>query len=127
MHYGRYPIVEKLRKLLPPGMPDAEARETVVSLVTTPNDCLPRLVEYLSNVGHKGDPESLLWAFHGPVCDRMDALYREALGEFIQEILTAESQFNPGQPLPLIFTMDELSRAEAWLTLLERDGRRKKS
>lgn len=118
-------VVERLRKRIPSALSDGEARKTMLSLMTTPNDCLPRLVEYLNGVGHDGEPESLLWAFHGPASAEMNSLYRDAIGEYIQEILTTKSTFSPDQPLALIFTFDELSAAEAWLTVLDHDGRRK--
>lgn len=118
--------VKKLMELFSRCPSDEEASRTMLVHLTTLNECLPRLVEYLNNAGHNGEPESLLWAFHGPMSDMKDMLYKDALAEFIRDVLTAEDPFNPGHPVPFIFTIDELSRAEAWLTLLDRDGRRKK-
>lgn len=94
------------------------------SQLTATNGYLPRLVEYLSRAGHDGTHESLLWAFHGPASDIKDSLYFEALDEYIQRTLNAKDVLDPTHPMP-IFNIDELSRAEAWLTLLDRDGRRK--
>lgn len=119
-------IVEKLKAALPQSLSDEAARNTMLSLLTSTNDCLPRLVEHLARAGHDGQPESLLWAFHGPISDGIQPHYKEALGEFIRDILTMKSPFEPYGPIPFIFTIPELSRAEAWLTLLDRDGRRKK-
>ena len=55
-----------------------------------------------------------------------NALYKEAMEEFIQEILSMKNPFVPDQ-LTCLFSTWELSEAEAWLTLLDRDGRRKKT
>ena len=57
----------------------------------------------------------------------MKPQYKEALGEYVHNRLTATDPFDPAHPPLFIFGIDELSRAEAWLTLLDRDGRRKKS
>ena len=119
-------VVEKLLKLFKIGLSDEEMCKAEIDCVTTPNDILPRLVEYLKTVGHNGDRESLLWAFHGPASKITNALYKEAMEEYVQEVLTTKSLFAPNQPA-CIFSIWELSEAEAWLTLLERDGRRKKS
>ena len=92
------------------------------SQLTVPDGCLPRLAEYLRGIGHDGTHESLLWAFHGPAFDIKDSLYKEALDEYIQYTLEARDILDPSQPMP-IFSTDELSRAEAWLIVLDRDGR----
>jgi hypothetical protein len=80
----------------------------------------------LNGVGHDGNPESLLWAFHGPAAEITDTRYKEGLNEYIQYVINAKDILELTQPIP-IFDIDELSRAEAWLTLLYRDGRAKKS
>lgn len=118
-------IAKRLKEQLPQSLSDEDRRNRILSLMTAQNDCLPRLVDYLDSVRHNGEPESLLWAFHGPASDEMDALYQEGLGEFIQTVLTTKNIFDPRQPLANIFTVDELSSAEAWLAVLDRDGRRK--
>lgn len=118
-------VLPKLKEVLLRDMSDADVRKAVQELVTTPNDAIPRLVEYLKGIGHNNEPESLLWAFHGPASEKMRTLYKEAVGEFIHTILTTESAFEPGQPLPYFLSINELSCAEAWLTLLEHGRRRK--
>lgn len=105
---------------------DADVHKTVLAHLVTSNDCMPRLAEYLTSVGHNGDYESLLWAFHGPVSDEMDALYKEAMDEYVQNTLTAKDLFDADLSV-FIFSIAEMSRAEAWLTLLDRDRRRRKS
>jgi len=74
------------------------------------------LVEHLKAVGHDGQPESLLRAFHGPLPKGLKSAYREAMGIFFQE----------AQQYPYLFTLDELALAEAWLKALRTDRRRKK-
>ena len=120
------PVVKKIMALVAECSSESDAQERVYAHLTAPNGCLPRLVEYLNGVGHDGTPESLLWAFHGPASEIKDALYLDALGEYILRTLNAKDILEPDQPMP-IFNIDELSRAEAWLTLLDRDGRRKNS
>jgi hypothetical protein len=101
-----------------------DAHKVMLAHLTTPNDCLPRLVEYLNRIGLDGTHESLLWAFHGPASEITDSRYKEGLEEYIRFVLDAKDIFDPTQPT-FIFSIDEMSRAEAWLTLLERDGRMK--
>lgn len=118
------PIVKKIMALVANCTSDDEAHKLMLTHLTTPNDCLPRLVEYLNRVGHDGTRESLLWAFHGPASEITETRYREGLDQYIQYVLDAKDIFDPTQ-LTFIFSIDEMSRAEAWLTLLESDGRRK--
>jgi hypothetical protein len=125
MYRERHAIVKKMMALVESYPFDEDMHKAVLDCLRAPNDCLPRLAEHLGRVCHDGTPESLLWAFHGPVSDDMDMRYRDALDEYIRRRLTAKDPLDPSLPL-FIFDIDELSRAEAWLTLLERDGRRKK-
>jgi hypothetical protein len=120
------PVVKKFMALIEacPSESEAEAQDVVYSQLTAPDGCLPRLAKYLKGIDHDGTHESLLWAFHGPASEIKDSLYKDALEEYIQRILNRKDILDPSQPMP-IFSIDELSRAEAWLTLLERDGRRK--
>lgn len=118
------PVVKKLLALIEECSCEAEVHKTMLASLTTPNDCLPRLVEYLNSAGHNGTPESLLWAFHGPADEITSSTYKDALGEYIQYALNAKDIFDATQSV-FIFSIDEMSRAEAWLTLLGRDGRRK--
>ena len=118
------PIVKSLMALVEECPTEQEAQDMVYSQLTVPDGCLPRLAAYLSGVGHDNTPESLLWAFHGPASEIKDSLYKEALGEYIQHTLNARDVLDPSQPMPIL-SIDEMSRAEAWLTLLDRDGRRK--
>ncbi|MCC8167151.1 MAG: hypothetical protein LIQ31_13645 [Planctomycetes bacterium] len=120
------PIVKKLMALAENHPAEGDSQAIVYSQLTTTDGCLPRLAAYMNGTGHDGTHEGLLWAFHGPASDIEDSRYREALGEYIKRALEVRDILDPAQPMP-IFTMDELSRAEAWLTLLERDGRMKKS
>jgi hypothetical protein len=117
-------VVKRIMALIAGCSSEADAHKAMFVHLTTPNDCLPRLVDYLNAVGHDGTPESLLWAFHGPAFDITDTRYKEGLNEYIQYVLNAKDIFDPTQPI-FIFGIDEMSRAEAWLTLLDRDGRRK--
>lgn len=96
------------------------------SQLTARDGCLPRLAKYLDGIGHDGTHDGLLWACHGPASEIGDSLYKEALSEYIQYTLNAKDILDPSQPMP-IFSIDEFSRAEAWLTLLDRDCRRKNS
>ena len=120
------PVVKKIMALVAECSSESESQERVYAQLTTPNDCLPRLAAYLNDVGHDGTRESLLWAFHGPASEIKDTLYMAALNDYIQRTLDAKDILEKEQPMP-VFTIDELSRAEAWLTLLDRDGRLKKS
>ena len=119
-------VVEKLMKLFKECSSDEAMCKAEIACVSTQNDILPHLVEYLNSVGHSGDRESILWAFHGPKSKMTNALYKEAMTEYVHEVLTTKNWFSPDQPACL-FSIGELSEAEAWLTLLQRDGRRKKS
>ena len=83
--------------------------------LTGPESVLPHLVEHLKTVGHDGNPESLLWAFHGPFPKGLESAYREAMDIFFQDALK----------YPFFFTLDELALAEAWLTAFKTDRRRK--
>ncbi len=123
----RRSVVKKLTDLIAGYPSEEDMHKAVLAHLLAPNERLPRLAAYLSRIGHDGTPESLLWAFHGPVSDEMDVRYKEALGGYIQYQLTAKAPFDLDQPPPFIFSIDELSRAEAWLTLLDSDGRRKKT
>ncbi len=120
------PIVKRVMTLIGKFQSEEEAQTMVFSQLTAQDGCLPRLAEYLNGVGHDGTYESLLWAFHGPESDIKDSLYREALAEYIQHTLIAKDILDPSQPMP-IFTIDELCRAEAWLTLLEQSTCLKKT
>ncbi len=126
MFIERQTTVRNLMALIESYPSDEDMHKAVLAHLTAPSECLPRLSEYLSRVGHDGTPESLLWAFHGPASDAMKLQYKEAVGEYIHNRLTAKDPLDPAHS-PFIFDIDELSRAEAWLTLLDRDGRRKKS
>jgi hypothetical protein len=122
------PVAKKITALIAacPSESAGNTQDVTYSQLTAPDGCLPRLAAHLKAIGHDGTPESLLWAFHGPASEIRDSLYKEALEEYIQRTLNTKDMFDPTQPMP-IFSIDELSRAEAWLTLLERDGRRKPS
>lgn len=120
----QHPIVKKLTALLKNHPSEVESQALIYSQLTATDGCLPRLAAYINGTGHDGTHEGLLWAFHGPASDIEDSRYREALGEYIKRALEARDILDPAQPMP-IFTMDELSRAEAWLTLLDQDKRRK--
>jgi hypothetical protein len=120
------PVVKKIMALVAGCPSEADAHKAMLIHLMKPNDCLPRLAEHLDGVGHDGTPESLLWAFHGPASDITDARYKEWLNEYIQYVLDAKDVFEPTRPI-FILGIDEMSRAEAWLTLLDRDGRRKKN
>ena len=119
-------VVEKLVKLRSEYLSDEDLHKAVFAHLITPNDILPHLVEYLNTAGHNGDQESVLWAFHGPKSKMMNTLYQEVMSEYVRETLLMKDPFNKDQPA-FIFSIGELSSAEAWLTLLDRDGRRKNS
>lgn len=119
------PVAKRIMALVADCPSEAEAHKIMLDHLTTPNDCLPRLVEYLHRVGHNGTPESLLWAFHGPESEIKELRYKEGLVAYIRYALDAKDLLDPTQST-FIFSIDEMSRAEAWLTLLEQDGRRKK-
>lgn len=120
----QHPIVKKLTALLKNHPSEGESQALIYSQLTATDGCLPRLAAYMNGTGHDGTHEGLLWAYHGPASDIEDSRYREALGEYIKRALEARDILDPAQPMP-IFTMNELSRAEAWLTLLDQDRRRK--
>ncbi len=120
------PILKKLTALVETCPPEKDSQALVISQLTAPDTCLPRLAAYLGGTGHDNTPESLLWAFHGPAWEITDSRYKEALNEYIQRTVDAHTVRDPAHPMP-IFTMDELSRAEAWLILLENDRRMKNS
>lgn len=120
------PVVKKIMALVGECSSEADAHKVMLGNLIAPNDCLPRLVGYLNNVGHNGTPESLLWAFHGPESAITDMQYKEGLDVYIRYVLDAKDIFDPTQPT-FILSIDEMSRAEAWLTLLEQDRHRKKS
>jgi hypothetical protein len=81
--------------------------------LTSPESVLPNLVNHLKGVGHDGQPESLLRAFHGPFPKGLESIYREAMEAFFQAALK----------YPHLFTLDELALAEAWLKVLQTDKR----
>jgi hypothetical protein len=83
--------------------------------LTGPESVLPHLVEHLKSVGRDGNPEGLLRVFHGPFPKGLESTYREAMEIFFQDALQ----------YPYFFTLDELTLAEAWLTALKTDRRRK--
>ena len=115
-------IVERMTALVAGRPSEQESHEMLFSQLTAPDGCLPHLAAYLHGVGHDGTRVSLLWAFHGPASDIRDSRYKDALNGYIRYALAARDILDPGRPMP-VFGIDELSRAEAWLTLLERDGR----
>ena len=121
---AQQPIEKSLMALTAECPSEQEAQDRVYSQLTAPDGCLPRLTEYLRGVGHDGTRESLLWAFHGPASDIEDSFYKDALDEYIRYTLDARDILDPNQPVSIL-SIDELSRAEAWLTLLDRDRRRK--
>ena len=108
-------ILERHRQHYPPGMSDEAIAARIKIELTGQESALPNLVEHLKAVGHDGRPESLLLAFHGPFPKGLDSTYREAMEIFFQDALR----------FPFLFTMDELTLAEAWLTALKTDHRRK--
>ncbi|MCD8349953.1 MAG: hypothetical protein LUC93_05000 [Planctomycetaceae bacterium] len=103
---------------------DADAQDIIIANLTSPSENLPHVATYLEEVGHDGTPEGLLWAFHGPSHAIKDAEYSAALERYIQYVLDAKIVTDPNTSC-LIFSYDELSRAEAWLTLLGSGGRRR--
>lgn len=98
------------------GLPDDEEQRILVYLMTSVGSPLLMLVQYLKSEGHDGTPESLLRAFHGPFA-KMPIAYKNAMEEYIKEALSIE---------PFITTY-EICLAEAWLSALQTDGRKKSS
>lgn len=117
----RQAVAGKLAALLAACPSGTDAHEILFAQLTAADGCLPRLAKYLHGIGHDGSPESLLWAFHGPASGITEPLYRDALAEYIQYVLDAGDPLNSGRA-DFIFSMDELSVAEAWLTVLEHGG-----
>jgi len=112
---GCFEISKRLKPWRDMRMTDEKEQEKLVYLMTANESPLPLLVEYLKKQDHDGTQESLLRAFHGPFPETY-ALYASAMEEFVQEALKT----------PLFITAYELCLAEAWLTALSKDKRRKK-
>ena len=104
------PIVKKIMGLVAECPSERESQYMVHSQLTAPGGCLPYLAAYLRSVGHDGTSESLLWAFHGPVFEIRDSLYRDALDDYIQYTLNAKdassnesvAHFRPRQTAELV-------------------------
>ena len=109
-----FDISKRLKPWRDMKMSDDEEQEALVYLMTAAESPLPLLVEYLKNHGHDGTRESLLRAFHGPF-PKTYVLYTNAMDEFVQGALKT----------PLFITAYDLCLAEAWLTALSKDKRRK--
>jgi len=122
LSHEQQPVVNKLMALTENDPSKGDLKAQSIFQLTATDGCLPHLAAYLNGIGHDGTIESLLWAFHGPASDITCSRYRETLDEYITRTLEARDILEPTQFMPA-FSMDELSRAEALLTLLERDGR----
>ena len=109
------PILERLKNEYPRGMSNEAIAARLKIELTGQESVLPHLVEYLAASGHDGRPEGLLHAFHGPFPKGLESTYREAMEIFFQDALK----------YPYFLTLDELALAEAWLTALKTDRRRK--
>jgi len=114
---GYMSILRRLKNEYPRGMSNEVIVVRLQTELTGPESVLPNLVEHLKVVGHDCRPESLLQAFHGPFPKGLASTYREAMDIFFQDALK----------YPYFFTLDELTLAEAWLTSLQTDRRRKKA
>ncbi|MCD8139106.1 MAG: hypothetical protein LUE17_04900 [Planctomycetaceae bacterium] len=107
------------------GLPSGtEVVDFLFATLTSSEGCLPHLAQYLEETGHDGTPEGLLWAFHGPVDAISDSAYATALGRYIRYVVEAQAASGP-HASQCIFSYDELSRAEAWLTVLGGEGKRR--
>ena len=91
-------------------------RANILAELTSPESLLPNLVKHLKTVGHDGQPESLLRAFHGPFPNDLDPAYREAMEDHFKHILQ----------YPLFIFLHDMALAEAWLRALQTDRRRKR-
>ena len=112
-HYSK--VLKPLKERFPRGIPDEAVMPVMIRILTTTDTPLPKLVEYLVQVGHDGTPETLLRAFHGPFPDNLPKFYTEAMEEFFQWAIG----------FPYLFTLDELCLAEAWANCLQIDQRKK--
>ena len=108
-------VLQRLKPQYPPSLSNEAIAGRLQIELTSPESVLPNLVKHLQAVGHDGRPESLLLAFHGPFPKGLKAAYQEAMGTFFQDALK----------YPYVFTLDELTLAEVWLTALQPDRRRK--
>jgi len=114
VHYSK--VLKPLKECFPRGIPDEAVMPVMMRILTTDGTPLPKLAEYLTQVGHDGTPEALLRAFHGPFpVDDLPKFYSAAIDEFFQWAMG----------FPYLFTLDELCLAESWLTSLQIDRRKK--
>lgn len=114
IHKQCFDISKRLKPWRDKDMTDEEERKALIYLMTSADSPLPLLVAYLKTQGHDGTPESLFRAFHGPL-EKMPTVYKKAMEEFFQTILTA----------PPFITAYEICLAEAWLEAFHSDKRRK--
>jgi len=122
-----YDLEDKLQTEYPLSNSSASDRERYRHLnrihLVNPQSPLKNLVEYITShfrgydrtTSNKDDWEIVLEIFHGPFPKGLDTLYREAMDAYIHERVFYET----------LVDVSQLALAEAWLTALQTDRRRK--